>query len=295
MRVAARQLTSAPRRPRSPVASSSGACSIRHRACSSWRVLRRRGGSGSAVAAGSGGAWASHRASAALRELDGFPPRQVEVLMPCTAAAASAATGSCTRAGTLRGADVDEVDGIPCTTVARTLLDLPATSHPFLVGLGAGRHASRRWPGTLEEVVARHLRADAARSPRHPAMPDRLLEERLGTGPLRRQRVRDERPSRLVRSGRAARPGAAARRPRRRLRRLPRPGVAGGACGRSSATASPTTRASAPHEWDRPRRRRLKRPRLGRRRGDVRPGHPRRAGDRRRRSASWPTWRRSFG
>ena len=35
-----------------------------------------------AVAAVSGGAWASHRTAAALWELDGFPPRQVEVVTP---------------------------------------------------------------------------------------------------------------------------------------------------------------------------------------------------------------------
>ena len=35
---------------------------------------------------------------------------------------------------TLRGVDLDEVDGIPCTSVPRTILDLPAVAHPFLVG-----------------------------------------------------------------------------------------------------------------------------------------------------------------
>ena len=132
-----------------------------------------------AVAAESGGALASHRAAAALRELDGFPPRQVEVLT-LHGRRRKRRDWIVHESRTLRGADVDEVDGIPCTTIARTLLDLPATSHPFLVAQALD-HACRRQPGTLEEVVARHLEL-TRRGRRGVRLLDRLLEERLGTG-----------------------------------------------------------------------------------------------------------------
>jgi hypothetical protein len=131
------------------------------------------------VAAVSGGALASHRAAAALRDLDGFPPRQVEVLT-LHGRRRKRSEWIVHESRTLRGADVEEVDGIPCTTIARTLLDLPATSHPFLVAQALD-HACRRRPGTLEEVVARHLEL-TRRGRRGVRLMDRLIEERLGRG-----------------------------------------------------------------------------------------------------------------
>lgn len=132
-----------------------------------------------AVAATSGGALASHRTAAALRELDGFPPRQVEVLT-LHGRRRKRSGWIVHESRTLRGVDVDEVDGIPCTTVARTLVDLPATSHPFLVGQALD-HACRQQPGTLDEVVARHVEL-ARRGRPGVRVLDRLLGERLGTG-----------------------------------------------------------------------------------------------------------------
>lgn len=131
------------------------------------------------VAAGSSAGWASHRTSAALRNLDGFPPRVVEVLVPY---------GARRRRGdwvvhetrALRGVDLDEVEGIPCTSVARTIIDLAAVAHPFLVGQALD-DASRRWPGTLEAVDLRS-RELARRGRRGIRTIRTLLDERAGRG-----------------------------------------------------------------------------------------------------------------
>ena len=131
------------------------------------------------IATGSAAGWASHRTSAALRGLDGFAPRQVEVLV---------AYGARRRrhdwivheTRALRGVDLDEVDGIPCTSLARTLIDLAAVAHPFQVGLALD-DASRRWPGTLDAVELRS-RELARRGRRGIPTIRALLEERAGRG-----------------------------------------------------------------------------------------------------------------
>jgi very-short-patch-repair endonuclease len=132
-----------------------------------------------AIATVSGCAWASHRAAASLRELDGFPPRQIEVLT-IHGRRRKRTAWIVHESRTLRGVDLDEVDGIACTTTARTLLDLHATSHPFLVAQALD-HACRRQPGMLELVVQRHVEL-SRRGRRGTRLFDRLLGERLGTG-----------------------------------------------------------------------------------------------------------------
>ncbi|HKY66177.1 MAG TPA: hypothetical protein VJM49_07390 [Acidimicrobiales bacterium] len=139
---------------------------------STWRQRVR-------VAAGSSAGWASHRTSAAVRELDGFPARTIEVLVPY---------GARRRRGdwvvhetrALRGVDLDEVDGIPCTSVARTIIDLAAVAHPFQVGQALD-DAARRWPGTLE-VVELRSRELARRGRRGIPVIRALLDERAGRG-----------------------------------------------------------------------------------------------------------------
>ena len=132
-----------------------------------------------AIATVSGGGWGSHRAAATLRQLDGFPPRQIEVITPYGRRRKRTAW-VVHESRTLRGVDLDEVDGIDCTTTARTLLDLPATSHPFLVSQALD-HACRRESGMLDAVVQRHLEV-TRRGRRGTRLFDRLLAERLGTG-----------------------------------------------------------------------------------------------------------------
>jgi hypothetical protein len=132
-----------------------------------------------AVAEVSGGGWTSHRTAAALRELDGFPPRQIEVVT-LHGRRRKRTDWIVHESRTLRGVDLDEVDGISCTTVVRTLLDLPAVAHPFLVGQALD-HACRRDRGTLDEIVVRHSEL-SRRGRRGTRLMDRLLAERLGTG-----------------------------------------------------------------------------------------------------------------
>ncbi|HET6834308.1 MAG TPA: hypothetical protein VFH30_10590 [Acidimicrobiales bacterium] len=132
-----------------------------------------------AIAAASGAGWASHRTAATLWGLDGFPPRQIEVLtLHGRRHKRTAWIVHETR--TIRGVDLDEVDGIPCTSVVRTLLDLAAVAHPFLVGQALD-HACRQWPGTLEAVDLRHLEL-ARRGRRGSRLMRELLDERVGRG-----------------------------------------------------------------------------------------------------------------
>ena len=56
----------------------------------------------------------------------------------------------------LIGADLHQVDGIPCTSLVRTLVDLPAVAHPFKAGDAIDR-AARRDDTVLKRVASRHL------------------------------------------------------------------------------------------------------------------------------------------
>lgn len=98
---------------------------------------------------------ASHRAAGALRGLDGTRPGRVEVVTPRWTRRR--------RRGVivhesldLRPCDVDEVDGIPCTTLVRTLVDLPAVVHEFRAGQALD-HAARGDRSVLARVRSRHL------------------------------------------------------------------------------------------------------------------------------------------
>jgi very-short-patch-repair endonuclease len=132
-----------------------------------------------AVAVASGGGWASHRAAATLWGLDGFPPRQIEVVTDHGRRRKRAAW-VVHESRTLRGVDLDEVDGIACTSEVRTVLDLPAVAHPFLVAQALD-HACRRRRGTLEAIVQRH-RELARRGRPGVRLMNAMLGERLGAG-----------------------------------------------------------------------------------------------------------------
>jgi hypothetical protein len=81
---------------------------------------------------------------------------------------------------TLRGVDFAEVDGIGCTALARTILDLPAVSHPYLVARALD-HACRDHRGMIDAIVRRHLELPR-RGRRGAALMTAMLDERLGTG-----------------------------------------------------------------------------------------------------------------
>jgi hypothetical protein len=132
-----------------------------------------------AVAAGSGGGFASHRAAAALWRLDGFPPGPVEVL---TVRGLRRKRGAWTvhESRVLREVDVDEVDGVPCTSLVRTLCDLSGTAHPFRVAQALD-DACRRWPGTLDAVGQRNAEL-SRRGRRGVRLMAAMVDERMARG-----------------------------------------------------------------------------------------------------------------
>jgi Transcriptional regulator, AbiEi antitoxin len=131
------------------------------------------------VATGSGAGWASHRTAAALAGLDGFPPHHVEVVT-VRGLRRKRRAWTVHESRTLRGVDLAETDGLPTTSLARTLLDLPAVAHPYLVAKALD-HACRREPGLLEVVVRRHLEL-SPRGRRGARLMGAMLDERLGSG-----------------------------------------------------------------------------------------------------------------
>jgi hypothetical protein len=136
----------------------------------SWRGRVR-------IATGSGAAWASHRTAAALADLDGFTGRTIEVLTPRGLRRRRRAW-RVHETRTLRGVDLTEIDGIPTTSVPRTILDLPAVAHPFPIGKALD-HACRREPGMLDRIVQRHVELPR-RGRRGVRVMSAMLAERLG-------------------------------------------------------------------------------------------------------------------
>jgi hypothetical protein len=131
------------------------------------------------VAAASTSAWASHRTAAALWQLDGADTRHIEVLTlhGCGRARERWTVRETRR---LHAVDLDEVDGIPCTAVARTIIDLAAVAHPFAVAQALDS-ACRRWPEMLEMTTRRFLEI-SGRGRKGTRLMRALLDERLGRG-----------------------------------------------------------------------------------------------------------------
>ena len=106
------------------------------------------------VATALGAAWASHRTAAALRALDGSDRRTIETVT--VHGRRRRRRWQVHESRTLRGVDLATVDGIACTSLVRTLVDLPGVAHPHLAGLALD-DAIRRDPVVLELVARRHL------------------------------------------------------------------------------------------------------------------------------------------
>jgi hypothetical protein len=132
------------------------------------------------VATASTAGWASHRTAAALWKLDGFDPGEIEVLTPKGRRRERRADWIVHETRRFRSIDLDEVDGIPCTTVARTILDLPAVAHPFPVAQALD-DACRRWPGMLD-TIGQRFRELGGRGRPGSRVVRTMLEERLGAG-----------------------------------------------------------------------------------------------------------------
>jgi len=75
--------------------------------------------------------WASHRTAAALQNLDGHNGSVIEVVVERWKRSSRRDGYKVHETKDLRGVDLTTCNGIPCTSVVRTLLDLPAVEHRF--------------------------------------------------------------------------------------------------------------------------------------------------------------------
>lgn len=132
------------------------------------------------VATHSTGGWASHRTAAALWRLGEVDKRHVEVLTPKGRRRERRGEWIVHETRHLRGVDLDQVDGIPCTSIARTILDLPAVAHPFVVAQALDA-ACRLRPDALETIMQRFLEV-SGRGRKGTRLLRAMLDERLGRG-----------------------------------------------------------------------------------------------------------------
>jgi very-short-patch-repair endonuclease len=123
------------------------------------------------------GSQASHRCASMLREVGDFPLGRPEILVERWARRHRHHHSIIVHeTKDLVGADFDVVDGIPCTSLVRTLVDLPAVTDEFRAGLALDR-AFRRDNAILARVAARHQ--EVARRGRNGTVKlRRLLKER---------------------------------------------------------------------------------------------------------------------
>jgi hypothetical protein len=125
---------------------------------------------------------ASHRAAARLRGLDGFERAPVEVLVERGAKRRRPPRAAVLHETLdLKAPDIDEVDGIACTSLVRTLVDLPAVVHEFKAGVALDQ-AMRADPAVLARVGERHR--EVARKGRNGTVALRALLAERGVGEL---------------------------------------------------------------------------------------------------------------
>jgi hypothetical protein len=77
------------------------------------------------------GGWASHRTAGALHNVDGHNGSVIEVVVQRWRRSSLHEGYTVHETKDLRGVDLTTRYGIPCTSLVRTLLDLPAVEHPF--------------------------------------------------------------------------------------------------------------------------------------------------------------------
>ena len=136
----------------------------------SWRQRVR-------IATGSSAGWASHRTAAALDELNGFDGRTIEVVTE-RGRRRKRTAWKVHESRTLRAADLSVASGLPATSIVRTVLDLPAVAPPFLVAKALD-DACRRGPDMLGSIVRRHHELPR-RGRRGAVLMSAMLSERLG-------------------------------------------------------------------------------------------------------------------
>src|SRR4051794_5278674 len=125
------------------------------------------------------GSIASHRTAAVLWDLEGFHPGKIELIVEHGGWRARDVLVHQSR--DLVGGDFDVRYGIPCTSLIRTLIDLPAVAWEARCGQALD-HACRNDRSVLKRVRARHL--EVARRGRNGTVMLRALLERRGEGRL---------------------------------------------------------------------------------------------------------------
>jgi len=123
-------------------------------------------------------AMASHRCSASLRRLDGFDRAPFEIVVPRWDRRRRRRGVIVHESTSLRGVDRNVVDGIPCTSIVRTLIDLPAVV-PERRADQAFEDALRKRHCTVEQLAQRFLQV-ARRGRRGTRVGRRLIEKRMG-------------------------------------------------------------------------------------------------------------------
>jgi predicted transcriptional regulator of viral defense system len=123
------------------------------------------------------GTVASHRAAAALQRLKGFGPATIDVTIERWKRRERGRV-RVHESKDLAPHDVTVVDGIPCTTVPRTLIDLGAVTHEVKVARALDE-LRRDDPGVLAEVRSRNA-ALSRRGRRGCGVMNRILETRPG-------------------------------------------------------------------------------------------------------------------
>lgn len=116
-------------------------------------ALTQRGRFAAAVLAGGAGAVLSHRSAAALWEL--MPETEIlDITIPGRRRAGPA--GVVVHAGALRAEDVKRIDGIPVTSLPRTLLDLAEVVGLDQLVACIDRTGNRLRPGLMSSMISDH-------------------------------------------------------------------------------------------------------------------------------------------
>jgi hypothetical protein len=124
------------------------------------------------------GGLASHRTAAALHHLDGHDGRIIEVVVQRWKRSSQHGGYIVHETKDLRGVDVAARRGIPCTSLVRTLLDLPAVEHSFRAEQALD-HACRVNADLLPIVGERFLQV-ARRGRNGTTVMRSMLNERTG-------------------------------------------------------------------------------------------------------------------
>lgn len=149
------------------------------------------------------GSMASHRCAARLWGLSGFDSAPVEVVTERWRRRHRPLDATVHETKDLVASDIAERHGIPCTSLIRTLVDLPAAAHLFRCGQALD-HASRHDDTVLRRVRQRHR--EVARRGRNGTVAMRTLLLQRGAGEHRVDSTFERRALELISQSALPRP-----------------------------------------------------------------------------------------